>query len=101
MGRKDRMEKKWDQFGRGGAKQKGKEGKKKMKEKKGKKEKKRKSEMRRRKGKKKKGKSSRWIWDCTARGKEPLLLWLTSFLRVVLRQDLDYTARCPQLALEV
>ena len=66
---------------------------KKRKEKKGNKEKKRKRERRRRK-RKKKGKNNRQIWDCTARGKEPLLLWITSFLRVVLRPDLRPCVDC-------
>ena len=59
---------------------------------KGRRENKRKENKRKQKKKRKekkemkeKGKSSRRIWDCTTRSKEPLLLWLTSFLRAVLR----------------
>ena len=65
---------------------------------KGKKRRERKKRKEREKGEegkeRKKGKNSRRIWDCTARSKEPLLLWLTSFLRVVLRPYLRPCVDC-------
>ena len=66
----------------------------KEKEREERKERKEKEEKNEKKERKEKGKSSRRIWNCTARGKEPLLLWLTSFLRVVLRQDLRPCVDC-------
>ena len=54
----------------------------------------RRKERKEKRERKENGKSSHRIWDCTTRGKEPLILWLTSFLRAVLRPDLRPCVDC-------